>query len=100
MIAVNIAGFLTDFTDGRNRVELDSTPGTVRDALNQLWLKHVGLRDRVVNEKGEIRQHVNVFVNNQTIRRQEVLDTALADGGELTIMPSVSGGANAVNREP
>jgi len=98
MIAVNIAGFLTDFTDGRNRVELDSTAATVRDALNELWQKHVGLRDRVVNEKGEIRQHVNVFVNNQTIRRQDVLDTALGEGGELTIMPSVSGGSG--RREP
>ena len=100
MITVNIAGFLTDFTDGRNRIELDSAPANVGEALNELWKKHVGLRDRVVNEKGEIRQHVNVFVNNQTIRRQQVLDTALNDGGELTIMPSVSGGREIVNRRP
>ncbi|MDX6613146.1 MAG: sulfur-carrier protein [Blastocatellia bacterium] len=98
MIAVNIAGFLTDFTEGRNRIDLDSSAATVREALNELWHKHAGLRDRVVNEKGEIRQHVNVFVNNRTIRRQDVLDTALGEGGELTIMPSVSGGS--VNREP
>ena len=97
MIIVNIAGFLTDFTGGRNRIELESSPANVRAALDELWRRHVGLRDRVVNEKGEIRQHVNVFVNNQTIRRQLVLDTALGDDAELTIMPSVSGGDG---REP
>ena len=94
MITFNIAGFLTDFTDGRSRIVLDSSPETVGSALNQLWQKHVGLRDRVVNERGEVRPHVNIFINNETVRRKDVLDTALADGSEITIMPSVSGGLN------
>lgn len=92
MITFNIAGFLTEFTNDRSRIELNSSPDTVGAALNELWEQHVGLRDRVVNEKGEVRQHVNVFVNNETIPRKDVLKTTLKDGSELTIMPSVSGG--------
>src|SRR2546426_4374817 len=92
MITFNIAGFLTDFTEGRSQLRLDSSPATVGAALSELWGKHVGLRDRVVNEKGEVRRHVNVFVNNETIRRKDVLERTLADGSEITIMPSVSGG--------
>ncbi|MGI8735338.1 MAG: ubiquitin-like small modifier protein 1 [Pyrinomonadaceae bacterium] len=92
MITVNITGFLTDFTNGRSGIELESAPATVGEALNELWRLHVGLRDRVVTEKGELRQHVNVFLNGENIRRKDLLDTKLPEGGEITILPSVSGG--------
>jgi molybdopterin synthase sulfur carrier subunit len=100
MITFNIAGFLTDFTGGRSEISIDSSPATVGEALNELWQLHVGLRDRVLNEQGQVRQHVNVFVNNENIRRKEVLATAVADATEITILPSVSGGQGTVNREP
>jgi sulfur-carrier protein len=92
MITINVAGFLTDFTSGRSEISIDSTPATVREALNELWKLHVGLRDRVVTEQGELRQHVNVFLNGENIRRKELLDTTLAADGDITILPSVSGG--------
>ena len=92
MIIVNITGFLTDFTNGASGIELKSSPATVRQALDELWQLHVGLRDRVVTEQGQLRQHVNVFLNGENIRRKELLETKLADGGEITILPSVSGG--------
>ncbi len=92
MVTVNIAGFLTDFTSGRSEIAIDTTPATVREALNELWRLHVGLRDRVVTEQGQLRQHVNIFLNGENIRRKEILDTVLTDGGEITILPSVSGG--------
>ena len=92
MITINIAGFLTDFTNGRSEISLNSAPATVGDALNELWQLHVGLRDRIVNEQGHLRPHVNVFVDDENIRRKELLNTALADGTEITILPSVSGG--------
>ena len=92
MITINIAGFLTDFTQGKSELRLDSFPRTVGEALEQLWKLHVGLRDRVVNEQGKLRQHVNIFLNNENIRRKETLETELSEGSEITILPSVSGG--------
>ncbi len=98
MIRINVTGFLTDFTGGRSELTIDSSAATVREALEKLWELHVGLRDRVVNEKGELRQHVNIFLDNENIRRKQLLETELGNGSEITILPSVSGGAG--NRKP
>jgi len=92
MININVTGFLTEFTDGKHQIPLETSAGTVGEALSELWRMHVGLRDRVINEKGEIRLHVNVFLNDENIRRQQALLTPLRDGDEITILPSVSGG--------
>ena len=92
MITFNIAGFLTDFTGGQSQIPLDGLPVTVGAGLSRLWELHVGLRDRVVNEKGEVRLHVNIFVNTENIRDQQALGTRLSEGDEITILPSVSGG--------
>ena len=92
MITINVSGFLTDFTAGRHEVSLNGSPLTVREALTELWQMYPGLRDRVVNERGEVRRHVNVFVADENIRRREFLDTRVQEGAEITILPAVSGG--------
>lgn len=94
MIKVNVAGFLTDFTEGRNQIAIEVGPASVGEALGELWKLHPGLRDRVVNEQGQLRQHVNVFLDSENIRRKESLKTHVPDGSELTILPSVSGGSD------
>ena len=93
MVIFNIAGFLTEFTEGHSQINLDSSPATVGEALDELWERHLGLRDRVLNEQGQVRAHVNVFVNNENIRRNELLETTLSGPSEITILPSVSGGS-------
>jgi sulfur-carrier protein len=95
MITFNVAGFLTDFTNGESRIVVDSKPTTVAQALDSLWQQYVGLRDRVVNERGQLRPHVNIFINDENVRHKELLDTQLPDACEITILPAVSGGANS-----
>ncbi len=92
MVTFNVTGFLTDFTGGQSQIVVDSPATTVGEALNGLWQKHVGLRDRVLNEQGNLRQHVNIFLNDDNVRRRELLQTVLPDNCEITILPSVSGG--------
>jgi molybdopterin converting factor small subunit len=92
MITFNVAGFLTDFTNGKSQVVIDSSAATVAEALDRLWQQHLGLRDRVVNEQGNLRQHVNIFVNDENVRRKQLLETALPENCEITILPAVSGG--------
>ena len=92
MTTINITGFLTDFTGGRNTIKLESAPNTVGEALEQLWHIHPGLRDRVLTELGQIRMHVNIFLEDENIRRKELLDTEVPVNSEITILPSVSGG--------
>ena len=92
MITFNITGFLTDFTNGQNQITVDSPAVTVGEALNGLWQQHVGLRDRVLNEQGKLRQHVNIFLNDDNVRSKELLETTLPENCEITILPAVSGG--------
>jgi molybdopterin synthase sulfur carrier subunit len=92
MIRFNVAGFLTDFTGGLNQIAIEGPVASVGEALTELWKLHPGLRDRVVNEQGQLRQHVNVFLDSENVRRKQSLETKVADGSELTILPSVSGG--------
>ena len=92
MITFNVAGFLTDFTGGKKQIVVDSQAATVGEALDRLWQQHVGLRDRVVNERGSLRPHVNIFLNEDNVRRKQLLETALPENCEITILPAVSGG--------
>lgn len=93
MITFNITGFLTEFAEGQHQIAIDSSATTVREALEDLWRMHLGLRDRVLNEQGELRRHVNIFLENENIRRQQLLATPVTSSSELTILPSVSGGS-------
>lgn len=91
-ITVHIPGPLQPFTGRRDQVEIDPVTATVGGALEALWAQHPGLRDRIANEQGEIRQHVNVFVGTESIRFTGGLATSLSDGAEIFIVPAVSGG--------
>jgi sulfur-carrier protein len=92
VIKINITGFLTEFSGGRHQIELDTQAATVQGALDQLWSLHRGLRDRVVNEQGVVRRHINIFLNEENVRLLQGLATPLSDADEITILPSVSGG--------
>jgi sulfur-carrier protein len=92
MITFQISGYLTEFTGNRPEITLDASPANVAEALDRLWHEHTGLRDRVLNELGEVRPHVNVFVNSQTVPRDRVLQTEIVGDAEVCIMPAVSGG--------
>jgi sulfur-carrier protein len=91
MIAFLIPGYLRQYTDGAARVETDPA-GTVGEALDRLWRLQPGVRDRVVDEQGNIRPHVNVFVGTESIRFTGGLSTPVPDGSEIWIVPAVSGG--------
>jgi molybdopterin converting factor small subunit len=92
MITFNVAGFLTDFTNGHGQIVVNTPAATVGEALNGLWQQHLGLRDRVLNEQGNLRQHVNIFLDDENVRRKQLLETRLPDNCEITILPAVSGG--------
>ena len=87
-----IPGPLRVFTGGRAEVALNQAPGDVGSALKILWNLHPALQDRILDEQGQVRQHVNVFVGSESIRYTGGLATPLRDGLEIMIVPAVSGG--------
>jgi molybdopterin synthase sulfur carrier subunit len=83
---------LRTMTDGSSRLVVETTGGTLRDALEALFAAHPAIRDRVCTEQGEIREHVNVFVGDTVARWADGLATPIADGVEISIIPAISGG--------
>ena len=92
MLKVFVSGHLKEFTGGGTEFVLDSEHRNVADVLSALWLQRAALRDRILNEQGEIRQHVNIFYEGRDVRRLDGLATTVADGSELHIFNAVSGG--------
>jgi sulfur-carrier protein len=72
--------------------ELSSAAATVRAALEDLERRFPALHRCVCDETGAVRRHVNVFVNSEHMRDRDGLDTKLAAGDVVTILPAVSGG--------
>ena len=91
-VTVRIPTYLASFADGRNQLAIDGSPATVGEALTALWKEYPGLRDRIVDEQGAVRQHINIFVGDEAIRFADGLSTKIPDGAEILIVPAVSGG--------
>jgi sulfur-carrier protein len=72
--------------------ELSLQAANVRAALQELERRQPALYRGICDETGAVRRHLNIFVNTDHMRERDGLDTALADGDEVTILPAVSGG--------
>lgn len=90
-ITVYLSGHLKTFTGGETEVALDSNFDSVGAVLDSLWKQHPALRDRILDEQGAIRQHVNVFLGSEDVKRLDGLKTAVKDK-EIHIFNAVSGG--------
>ena len=75
-----------------NEAETEVEGGSVGEALDALYERFDGLRDRIT-ETGELRRFVNVHVGGEDIRFGQGLATPVSDGDEITILPAVAGGS-------
>jgi molybdopterin converting factor small subunit len=91
-VTIYIPGPLRPFSGGLPQIEITGSPATVLDALEELWKKYPGIRDRLVNEEGKPREHINIFVGNENVRYLDDFATPLGPDAEISILPAVSGG--------
>lgn len=91
-ITIALPGALKPYAGGSPEVSIDGGCGTVREALGALAGRYAGVVDRVMDERGQVRQHVNVFVDGDNIRFLDGLGTPVGEGSTITIVPAVSGG--------
>ena len=92
MFTIYLSGHLKELTGGETEARLDESFAAVGEVLDVVWRRHPALRDRILNEQGEIRQHVYIFYDGRDVRRLDGLNTAIAAGGEIHIFNAVSGG--------
>jgi sulfur-carrier protein len=91
-VSVVLPRALVPYARGAGTVQLDDGCATVRDALAATAARWPALIDRVLDEQGALRRHVNVFVGDESIAFLDGLDTRVAEGTTITIVPAVSGG--------
>lgn len=87
-----IPGPLRELAANRGEVRLDGSADSVSEALSLLWTHCPGIRDRMVTELGELRPHINIFVDGDSIRYAGGLGAPVRDGAEILILPALSGG--------
>jgi sulfur-carrier protein len=87
---VRIPTPLRTATGGAATVDVEGD--TVGKAIADLEAKHPGIAERLLDDSGELRRFVNVFVDDEDVRFQQGLDTPVADGATVSIIPAVAGG--------
>jgi sulfur-carrier protein len=89
-ITIHIPGPLRTYCKGAAQLSISAY--TVRAALEDLQRSQSALYRNVCDETGMLRRHLNVFVNSDNVRDLNGIDTTLAPGDVVTILPAVSGG--------
>ena len=72
--------------------ETAGSGATVGEVLESVYAAHGELRERIAGDDGELRRFVNVYLKGEDIRFLDGLQTPVADGDEVTILPAVAGG--------
>ena len=89
-VTVRIPAPLRRVTNGLDKVEVEGT--TLSDTLNALDSQFPGIKERLLDETGDLRHFVNVYINGEDVRFLQGLDTSTNAGDEVSIVPAVAGG--------
>lgn len=92
---VKIPTPLRRHTNGQATVQVDSNNGhgtTVRGALDHLTNAYPTIGERLFDPQGQVKSHINIFLNNEDIRFLNGLDTTLNEGDTVVLLPALAGG--------
>ena len=89
-IEVRIPTILRAYTGGEKAVQ--GKGATLGELLDDLDVRHPGLRARLLEDDGTLRRFVNVYVNDEDVRFAGGVHAPLSDGDEVTVLPAVAGG--------
>ena len=89
-VTVQIPSPLRKLVNNQSQVEIQAC--NICELLDGLEEVYTGIKEKLVDENGEIRRYVNIYLNNEDIRFLDVTDTILNDGDEVAIVPAIAGG--------
>ena len=90
-VMVRIPTPLRRMTNGKDKVEVESA--NLGDLVEKLNGEFPGFKDRLVDEEGELRYFVNIYLNGEDVRFMDGLNTSTSSGDEISIVPAVAGGS-------
>lgn len=89
-VSVRIPTILRTYTQGS--AEVAAEPGTLRDVIAALDASYPGIGGRILDDSGNLRRFVNVYVGDEDVRFAEGLDTPVPAGSRVSVIPAVAGG--------
>jgi len=89
-VSVRIPTILRTYTGGES--EVSASGETLAAVLDDLDTNYNGIKGRILDEAGELRRFVNVYVGNDDVRFLENLSTPTPDGAQISVIPAVAGG--------
>jgi molybdopterin synthase sulfur carrier subunit len=89
-VSVRVPTILRPYTQGVSEVSVEGS--TLSEVLESLDSSYPGIKARVLDDSGQLRRFVNVYVDNDDVRFAEGLQTNIKDGGQVSIIPAVAGG--------
>jgi molybdopterin synthase sulfur carrier subunit len=97
-VKVRIPEVLRKLTNGSDLVTLEAS--TVKEMIDALEKAHPGIKERICDEQGNVRRFINIFVNEEDIRFDDNLNTKLAAGADVSILPAIAGGSGKGKSAP
>ena len=89
-VSVRIPTILRTYTGGES--EVTAQGGTLAEVLDDLDANYSGIKARILDDTGELRRFVNVYVGNDDVRFLDNLATPTPDGTQISVIPAVAGG--------
>ncbi len=89
-VLVRIPTPLRSLTAGQDVVSADGS--TVGEVLANVEIAHPGLTEKLCDDSGRVRRFVNIYANDEDIRFLDELETSVAEGDEVIIVPAIAGG--------
>jgi sulfur-carrier protein len=89
-VSVRVPTILRTYTGGEAVVT--AQPGTVRDVIKNLDAEYPGIGGRLLDDSGQLRRFVNVYVGDEDVRLAQGLDTDVPAGTQISVIPAVAGG--------
>ncbi|NDL58177.1 ubiquitin-like small modifier protein 1 [Phytoactinopolyspora mesophila] len=92
-VAVRVPTILRTYTKGEADVSVDVADDAVlADVVEALDAAYPGIKARILDDTGEIRRFVNVYVNDDDVRFASGLKTPTPSGTKVAVIPAVAGG--------
>ncbi len=89
-VSVRVPTILRTYTGGDS--EVSASGSTLAEVLDDLDASYAGIRSRILDDSGQLRRFVNVYVDNDDVRFLDNLETPTPDGVQISVIPAVAGG--------